>query len=121
MSGNGNLKLFDLPELVLPNTLEVFEPEHTENVKTSLTGMQGNIEDNYTIVPRFQGKYPIAPVSFSFFDPKAEKYFTLRSSEQIVDVYGGPVATNANNNSTPFATKQLITNTDESFRFIKFY
>ena len=119
VSGNGNLKLFNLPELVLPNTLEVFEPEHTENVKTSLSGMQGNIEDNYTIVPRFQGKYPIAPFSFSYFDPKAEKYFTLRSSEQIVDVYGGPVATNANDNSTPSATKQLITNTDESFRFIK--
>ena len=119
VSGNGNLKLFNLPELVLPNTLEVFEPEHTEIVKTSLSGMQGNIEDNYTIVPRFQGKYPIAPVSFSYFDPKTEKYFTLRSSEQIVDVYGGPVATNANNNSTPSATKQIITNTDESFRFIK--
>ena len=66
-----------------------------------------------------QGKYPIAPVSFSYFDPKADKYFTLRSSEQIVDVYGGPVATNANNNNTPSTTKQLITNTDESFRFIK--
>ena len=119
VSGNGNLKLFNLPELVLPNTLEVFEPEHSENVKTSLSGMQGNIEDNYTIVPRFQGKYPIAPVSFSYFDPKEEKYFTLRSTEQIVDVYGGPLVSNANNNSTPSATNQLITNKDESFRFIK--
>ena len=27
--------LFNLPELVLPNTLEVFEPEHGENVKTT--------------------------------------------------------------------------------------
>jgi len=119
VTGNGNLKLFNLPELVLPNTLEVFEPEHAENVKTTLSGMQGKIEENYTVVPRFQGKYPIAPVSFSYFDPKKEEYFTLRSSEHIVDVFGGPVANNSNYNKTTIAAKQLIGNTDESFRFIK--
>lgn len=117
--GNGNLKLFNLPKLVLPNTLEVFEPEHAENVKTTLSGMQGNIEDNYTVVPRFQGKYPVASVSFSYFDPKKEEYFTLLSSEHIVDVYGGPVANNLNDNTTSVAAKQLLANTDESFRFIK--
>jgi len=119
VSGKGNLKLFNLPQLVLPNTLEIFEPEHTENVVTTLSGMQGSIEDNYTIVPRFQGKYPISPVAFSYFDPKKEQYFTLRSREQIVDVYGGPLANNSDDNSTPIAIKQLLSNTDESFRFIK--
>ncbi len=119
VNGNGNLKLFNLPKLVLPNTLEVFEPEHRENVKTILSGMQGNIQDNYTVVPRFQGKYPIPPVSFSYFDPKKEKYFTLRSSEHIVDVYGGPVAKNSSDNSSNFGAKQPLSNTDESFRFIK--
>ena len=119
VTGNGNLKLFNLPKLVLPNTLEVFEPEHGENVKTILSGMQGNIHDNYTVVPRFQGKYPIPPVSFSYFDPKKEKYFTLRSSENIVDVYAGPVANNSSDNSSNFGAKQLLVNTDEPFRFIK--
>ena len=119
VTGNGNLKLFNLPKLVLPNTLEVFEPEHSENVKTNLSGMQGNIEDNYTIVPRFQGKYPIAPVSFSYFDPKKEAYFTLRSNEYIVDVYIGPVANSSYDNKRTVAAKQLLTNIDASFRFIK--
>tara|TARA_X000000950_G_scaffold77553_2_gene97364 strand:+ start:21461 stop:23224 length:1764 start_codon:yes stop_codon:yes gene_type:complete len=118
VSGNGNLKLFNLPKLVLPSTLEVFEPEHSENVKTSLYGMQGSIEDNYTVVPRFQGKYPISVVSFSYFDPKQERYITLRSNDQLVDVYGGPVSPNAENN-TASVNKQLVTATDESFRFIK--
>ncbi len=119
VTGNGNLKLFNLPKLVLPNTLEVFEPEHSENVKTNLSGMQGNIEDNYTIVPRFQGKYPIAPVSFSYFDPKKEAYFTLRSNEYIVDVYIGPVANSSYDNKRTVTAKQLLTNIDVSFRFIK--
>jgi hypothetical protein len=119
VTGNGNLKLFNLPKLVLPNTLEVFEPEHAENVKTTLSGMQGSVEDNYTIIPRFQGKYPIAPVSFSYFDPKKGQYFTLRSSEQIVDVYGGLVATPSDGSNIPAMAKQLIAGGDESFRFIK--
>jgi len=118
VSGKGNLKLFNLPKLILPNTLEVFEPEHSENVRTTLYGMQGSIEDNYTVVPRFQGKYPISAISFSYFDPKKERYFTLRSNDQIVDVYGGPVSPNSNQKTSP-TNKQLIASSNESFRFIK--
>ena len=118
VSGKGNLKLFNLPKLILPNTLEVFEPEHSENVRTTLYGMQGSIEDNYTVVPRFQGKYPISVISFSYFDPKKERYFTLRSNDQIVDVYGGPVSPNSNQKTSP-TNKQLIASSNESFRFIK--
>ena len=118
VSGNGNLKLFNLPKLVLPNTLEVFEPVHSENIKTTLYGMEGSIEDKYTIVPGFQGKYPISVISFSYFDPKKERYFTLSSNDQIVDVYGGPVLSNSNQN-IPLASNQLVTTADESFRFIK--
>ena len=36
-----------------------------------------------------------------------------------MDVYGGPVANNSIDNKTPAGVKQLLTNTDESFRFIK--
>ena len=118
VSGNGNLKLFNLPKLVLPNILEVFEPVHSENIKTTLYGMEGSIEDKYTIVPGFQGKYPISVISFSYFDPKKERYFTLSSNDQIVDVYGGPVLSNSNQN-IPLASNQLVTTADESFRFIK--
>ena len=118
VSGKGNLKLFNLPKLILPNNLEVFEPEHSENVRTTLYGMQGSIEDNYTVVPRFQGKYPISAISFSYFDPKKERYFTLRSNDQIVDVYGGPVSPNSNQKTSP-TNKQIIASSNESFRFIK--
>jgi hypothetical protein len=56
VSGNGNLKLFQLPKLNLPSSLEVYEPEHQENVNTNLNGMYGNISDNYTVVPQLKGK-----------------------------------------------------------------
>ncbi|WP_348661136.1 BatD family protein, partial [Croceibacter atlanticus] len=73
-NGNGNLKLFKLPKPNLPNSLEVYEPQHNENVRTNLNGMGGSIADNYTVVPQTKGKYPIPSISFSYFNPKTERY-----------------------------------------------
>lgn len=92
VSGRGNLKLFGLPKITVPATLEVYEPEHTESVKTNLLGMQGSIQDTYTIVPEFQGNYPILGVSFSYFDPNKQSYVTLSSKEYMVNVNEGPLA-----------------------------
>lgn len=116
--GNGNLKLFDLPKITVPNTLELYEPEHSEQVKTTLKGMQGSIEDSYTIVPQYQGKYPISPLSFSYFDPKRETYRTLQSQKLIVDVFDGPVAGNpAIANSAQMQQQNYVT-PESAFRFI---
>ncbi|MDC1081278.1 BatD family protein [Flavobacteriaceae bacterium] len=92
VSGIGNLKLFSLPRISVPATLEVYEPEHTESIKTNLLGMQGSIQDTYTIVPEYQGNYPIPVVSFSYFDPNKESYVTLSSKEYMVNVNEGPLA-----------------------------
>ena len=92
VSGRGNLKLFGLPKITVPATLEIYEPEHTESIKTNLLGMQGSIQDTYTIVPEFQGNYPIPGVSFSYFDPNKESYVTLSSKEYMVNVNEGPLA-----------------------------
>ncbi len=100
VSGKGNLKLFRLPKLVLPSALEVYEPEHLERVNTRTSGMQGTISDTYTVVPSFQGSYPIPNVSFSYFDLKTKRYKTLTSERLIIDVNEGPVSANSANNST---------------------
>jgi hypothetical protein len=118
VKGKGNLKLFNLPSINVPNTLEVYEPEHSENVKISLSGMEGTIEDTYTIVPKYQGKYPIPPVQFSYFDPKTSNYKTLRSQNLLVDVFEGPLA-GSNTNQEKVETKQIISTKENSFRFIQ--
>jgi len=118
VKGKGNLKLFNLPSIIVPNTLEVYEPEHSENVKISLSGMEGTIEDTYTIVPKYQGKYPIPSVQFSYFDPKTASYKTLRSQDLLVDVFEGPLAGNKTNQEK-VETKQIISTTENSFRFIQ--
>ena len=117
VSGRGNLKLFSLPQLNAPSSLEVYEPEHKEEVKTNLLGMQGSIEDTYTIVPQYQGNYPIPPVNFSYFDPVKELYVSLKSEEQLIDVFEGP-AVSSNKPGVNLPKKNTV-NADPYFDFIK--
>ncbi len=122
VTGNGNLKLFDLPKLNVPNGLEQYEPEHNEHVRTNLGGMNGTIADTYTLVPQFKGKYPIPSISFSYFDLKTEKYKEINSSDIIIDVKNGPNSgdvVNVPNNGTGGTNKQVVTQTSDQFRFIK--
>ena len=117
VNGTGNLKLFKLPKIVVPNTLELYEPEYKENIKVLLSGMKGSIEDSYTIVPQFQGKYPIPAISFSFFDPLKKEYRTLNSFELIVDVFDGP--SNLNDYDKISKSEKKEFNNVSSFNFIE--
>ena len=119
VNGKGNLNLFKLPKINVPNTLEVYEPERSENIKTTLAGTQGSVEENYTIVPQYQGKYPIPEVQFSFFDPKSKSYKTLRSQELLVDVYDGPTAGIANTDRQDGALRTPLPVSESTFRFIQ--
>jgi len=118
VNGNGNLKLFSLPEIIVPSSLEKYAPEFKEKINTSLSGMNGEISNVYTIVPQYQGKYPIPPVEFSFFNPKTEQYVTLYSNERIVDVLDGPTRLSESNVQASNPVSNSITSTDQ-FNFIK--
>ena len=121
VSGKGNLKLFELPKITVPSSLEVYEPEHKENVRTNLAGMQGEILDVYTIVPQYKGKYPLPEVSFSYFDPKAKTYKRLTSEQLVIDVVNGPSSVNTDtaSNNTVNTNKQAVTANSSTFSFIK--
>ena len=122
VTGNGNLKLFQLPKLNLPSSLEVFEPEHSENVTTSLDGMRGSISDSYTIVPQFKGKYPIPSITFSYFDLNTETYKRVSSGEIVVDVLEGPTNSSIGDNtfaSVNNGTKQQVVLSNDQFAFVK--
>ncbi|MGB0255538.1 MAG: BatD family protein, partial [Flavobacteriaceae bacterium] len=117
VKGKGNLKLFSLPELVTPSALERYDPEYEEQVNTTLSGMEGYIKNTYTLVPQYQGKYPIPSVAFSYFDPKAKAYKTLNSEEIIIDVIEGPKARGTVSNTPNTATTD-VTNPSNAFQFI---
>lgn len=115
VSGKGNLKLFTLPKPVVPSALEMYEPAHTENVQTPVTGMTGKISDKYTIIPQFKGKYMIKPMEFLYYDLASRSYKTIISKEITIDVAEGDGTVVAN---TPSTNKQAIQK-KEVFQFNK--
>ncbi|WP_223308308.1 BatD family protein [Maribacter polysiphoniae] len=119
VSGQGNLKLFQLPTPELPSSLEVYDPEHNEEVRTTLAGTRGKISDSYTIVPSFKGKYPVPSISFSYFNPNTASYHTVDSKEILINVLEGPTNSQGNVNTNPTNTKHSVVTTGNQFNFIK--
>jgi predicted house-cleaning noncanonical NTP pyrophosphatase (MazG superfamily) len=117
VKGSGNLKLFEIPKIVTPAELEAYTPEHKEEVTTSLSGLRGSVSDAYTVVPQFKGKYKIPEVSFSYFNPKEEKYYTILAEAVFVEVTEGKDLPFVNNDSAGTFKRNVVSN-GNNFRFI---
>lgn len=115
VSGKGNLKLFTLPKPQVPAALEMYDPEHSENITTPLSGMQGRMSDTYTIVPQNKGKYPIKPISFSWFDLATKTYKTVTQDEIMINVLN--VSGNQDDSAKEETNKNTVASS-EPFRFI---
>ncbi|WP_395048504.1 BatD family protein [Flavobacterium sp.] len=117
VSGNGNMKLFNLPKPVVPNSLEMYDAVHNEKVNTTLSGMSGKISDSYTIIPQFKGNYSIKPLQFSYFDLGSGTYKTISSPEIMINVLEGPSANDQV--ATTTGNSKNIISSSEQFKFIK--
>ena len=117
--GVGNLKLFNLPSLTLPSSLEVYEPVRDNKVATNIKGMNGFISDTYTIIPQYKGSYPIRPISFSYFDVTSAKYKTIISDEIVVKVQNGPVPNQLTEVNKSLSTENVLSLTNNQFKYIK--
>ncbi len=117
VTGNGNLKLFELPEIKTPSELEVFSPEQKEKINVTSRGIRGSVTKNYTVVPQFKGKYKVPSTEFSYFDLKEKKYVRLTSEDIFVDVLEGKeLVTDSDLASN---SKKDIVATGANFRYIQ--
>jgi len=116
VSGKGNLKLFQLPKLKTPNGLEVYAPEHKENIKTSISGIRGAIYNQYTVVPEVKGKFKIPALSFSYFSLKDNKYHIVKSNDLIINAPNVKKVTSGSNIGN---NKQPIVFNEKNIRYIK--
>ena len=118
VTGTGNLKLFSLPKPVVPSTLEMYDPQHSENVTTPLSGMTGSIADKYTIIPQSKGNFPIKPMRFTYFDLGTRSYKTITSPEIMLNVLDGPGIANSGT-TTPSGTSKVAATANKAFAYIK--
>jgi hypothetical protein len=117
VSGKGNLKLFELPEITTPVELEKYQPERKEKVRVNSSGISGSVSDLYTVVPQYKGKYKIPNISFSYFNPKEKKYHTILEEDFFVNVLEGKELKPIVNSST--VLKQNVVSTGKNFRYIQ--
>ena len=115
LSGEGNLKLVKLPEISTPNGLEVYEPEHKEKIRTTLNGLSGSVYDQYAVVPQSRGKFKIPGVSFSYFNPKEEKYYSVETEPIVLNALTGREVSDEG----IVSKKQEVVVTEGDIRFIK--
>jgi hypothetical protein len=119
VKGTGNLKLFNLPSINLPSSLEVYEPIRDNKIAVNIKGMDGFINDTYTVIPQYKGSYPIRPITFSYFDPVLKSYKTVSSEEIIIQVKNGPVTNQPNKLKENTSNENTISLANDQFKYIK--
>lgn len=115
ISGTGNIKLLNVPEVKLPAGFERYEPKTSENISNGNV-IAGRKTVEYLIVPRIPGKKIIPPVEFSYYNTKLKKYVTLKTPEFTVDVEKG---TGEYEQNLSGFSKEDVKLLNEDIRFLK--
>lgn len=100
VKGTGNLKLFSIPELTVPEELEAYDPKHVEKINLGSSGMTGRVTEEYIIIPRYKGQYKIPTLEFSYFDTSKKKYVSLKGDDFNIDVIRGQKRVSSRNSSS---------------------
>jgi hypothetical protein len=116
ISGSGNLKMLDKPEIQFPANLEAFDPNITDNVRVAASGVSGSRQFEYLLIPRTGGTYEIPAIQFSYFDPAAGRYVTRTSNSYTIEVIGSSIASGDGISGARQEDVQYLTS---DIRFIK--
>ncbi len=118
VSGSGNVKLVEAPKVNFPADFDTFDPKVSDNVKTTAAGSYGVKVFEYSFIPRSQGKYTIPALEFSYFDTKTNRYKTVKTQSQTIDVAPDPTG-GARNGLQGGADKESIKLLGQDIKYIK--
>jgi hypothetical protein len=81
LSGSGNLKIANAPEMKLPADLEVYDPKVTDDLNYGTNGTTGRKTFEYLLIPRHYGNFTIPSVSYSYFNISTKQFEKLTTPE----------------------------------------
>jgi len=86
IEGTGNMGLFTIPKMSFADDIDQFPPKENFEKNVFRDELSGKMIWEYILVPRVSGKLSIPPISFTFFNPKIEKWQKLSSKPTSVFV-----------------------------------
>lgn len=92
ISGLGNLRMAEPPDIQFPGQLDVFDPQVSDNITSGRDGLSGHRTFDYVIIPRSGGNVDIPAIRFSFYDPQRQEYITKTEGPFALHVDGGHLA-----------------------------
>jgi len=88
ISGTGNVKLIDKPNLPPIAGLKVLDPEVNDKTSTEGGRISGYKEFKYPIIPQRDGRHEIPAVKLNYFDPKDKSYHAVETEKIIFTASG---------------------------------
>ena len=88
LSGTGNWpEVAGLPQREVSNDFQVVQPKSKRTMKDAAL-FEGSLSEDVVLVPTKPGSYRLAPVRFSYFDPRSGTYKTIATEPVTVTVTG---------------------------------
>lgn len=117
ISGTGNMKLINTPEVGFPQDFEIYDPKVDNKFNLTRNGLAGNKVIEYLAIPRHAGTYTIPPIEFSYFDLKSQSYKTLKTDAYTLNVAKGEG--NSDQVVANFTSKEDLKVLGQDIRYIK--
>lgn len=89
IAGQGNVNLLNSPKIDVPPSFEKYDPKTTDNIEKNSNPLSGSRQFEFALMPLEAGEHTIPPVEFSYFDPAANAYKTIRSKAFTIKVSPG--------------------------------
>jgi hypothetical protein len=89
VSGSGNIKLLESPQITVPPDFERYSPKVTESINRSQGKITGSKTFEHLMIPRYPGLKVIKAITLSYFDPSKRAYIRLRAPQIELNVEQG--------------------------------
>lgn len=117
ISGTGNMKLINTPEVKFPQDFEIYDPKVDNKFNLTRNGLAGSKVIEYLAIPRHAGNFTIPSIEFSYFDLKSQSYKTLKTEAYTLNVAKGEG--NADQVVANFTSKEDLKVLGQDIRYIK--
>ncbi len=114
----GNSRPANMGDISIPQSdeYEIFTPEKQVVVDTTESGFSTKKTYKYLLIPKNEGTLTLAPIVFSYFDPKSSSYKTASSEPIVITVTKGKAE---KKEQTRYLTQEEIREVGRDIRYIK--